>query len=222
MYINNNVINYKNVYSEEYNIISFNNNGKLEYLLVHEFDNNLGHNYLVIGKFTQNIQNIKVDGVIYKNTIKRVIEKYKYNYKELLKNNTYKYYEVAFLKNILFTKEGYDLITHKFLFTNNEIIRTIKIEQNNVDGINYYTNKYYSLEDEQNDSFKEFDYYEKFYTLRKEEYENLEINNIFNYVKANYYKIKNIVLLEEFEMDILKIILEAIEKIDNKVKCLKK
>lgn len=188
-----NVVKYENVTNEAYNIITFNNKRNLEYMLVHDFDNEFGKNYLVIGKFTKDITTISKDGAVYREIIKKVISKYKDDKQELFKCNSDKYYEATIIQNFLFTKEGYDLVTHKFLFTNGEILRTIKIDQQDFDNTKYYANAYHYVNSNVDDVFMPFDYYEKYYTLRQEEFQNLDINNIFAYTRANFAKIKNVI-----------------------------
>lgn len=188
------IVNYNNIRNEQFNIVNFNNNGNLEYLLVHSFENDLENDYFVIGKFNGDVASILKDGNVYKEVIKKIILKYKSERESILENNSDKYYEISLIHNFLFTKEGYDLVTHKFLFTNNEIIKTVEIEQQNINNVKYFKNNYYSLECDV-ESFQLFDIYEKYYTLRKEEFERISLDNIFAYVRSNLKKVSNLVFL---------------------------
>ena len=136
------IVNYNNIRNEQFNIVNFNNNGNLEYLLVHSFENDLGNDYFVIGKFNGDVASILKDGNVYKEVIKKIILKYKSERENILENNSDKYYEISLIHNFLFTKEGYDLVTHKFLFTNNEVIKTVEIEQQNINNVKYFKNNY--------------------------------------------------------------------------------
>lgn len=188
------IVKYENIRNEQFNIVNFNNNGKLEYLLVHSFENDLGNDYFVIGKFNGDVASILKDGNVYKEVIKKIILKYKSERENILENNSDKYYEISLIHNFLFTKEGYDLVTHKFLFTNNEVIKTVEIEQQNINNVKYFKNNYYSIDNIKN-VFEQFDVFEKYYTLRKEEFEKISLDNIFSYVRSNLKKVTNLVFL---------------------------
>ena len=188
------IVKYDNIKNEQFNIINFNNNGNLECLLVHSFQNELTNDYLVVGKFNGDVASILKDGNVYKEIFKKVVLKYKNERESIFVDNSDKYYEIALINNFLFTKEGYDLVTHKFLFTDNEIIKTVEIEQQNINNIQYFKNNYYFLENSKY-CFQLFDIYEKYYTLRKEEFERISLNNIFSYVSSNLKKVSNLVLL---------------------------
>lgn len=224
---NGKVVKYDNVKNENFSIFNFNNNGKMEYMLIHDFDTEYGKDYLVIGKFVGDMTDISKNAAVYKEIIKSVITKYKDNKEEIIKYNGDKYYEANIIQNFLFTKEGYDLISHKFLFTNGEILKTIVVEQQEYNGQMYYSNEYHSISDDKKEDFMPFDYYEKYYTLRQEEFQNLDINNIFAYTRANFYKIKNVMAASEVlhssfreikgsinDLEALNIMVEAIEAIN--------
>ena len=187
-------VKYENVKNEKFSIINFNNKGNLEYLLVHSFENEVGNDYFVIGKFNGDVASILKDGNVYKEVIKKIILKYKSERESILEDNSNKYYEISLIHNFLFTKEGYDLVTHKFLFTNNEVIKTVEIEQQNINNVKYFKNNYYSIDNIKN-VFEQFDVFEKYYTLRKEEFEKISLDNIFSYVRSNLKKLTNLVFL---------------------------
>lgn len=185
----NNKVKYENVFNEEYKIINFNQNQNVEYLLVHDFVNDAGPQYIVVGKFIGVATEIKKNSVMTNYLIKNITEEYKNQekFRNIMICNNYE--QLSFLHNFLFTKEGYDLVTHKFLFTNGDISRTIKIEQIRP----YYGNQYSPIIEENNNLFFEFDFLENNHWLNEDEFANLPLNNIIAYVNSNFIKVKNII-----------------------------
>lgn len=217
---NDNIIKYENVKNEDYKIISFNKSGNPEYFFVHDFENEQGHDYLVVGKYIGKISDLVKRGTVIQATTSVVTNLYKDDPNGLRKYNRY---DAANFSDVLFTKEGYDLVTHKFLFTDGNIIRTVKIDQNDYRNTTYYGNKYSSVSTENDELFKPFSYYETKYMFRQEEHENLSFNNFMDYTYANLKKVKSIISSSELrdrvdqltisanEIETMTILVEAID-----------
>ena len=192
---NNKIIKYENVRNENYRMINFHKNGTIEHMLVHEFETDNGKDYLVVGKSTASIPNIVKEGTGWSNIIAKVVSIYQNNSEMVLNSNETTYYDVANIPNFYLTKEGYDLITHKFLFTNNEIIRTVSVDRQQRGNEMCYMNEYKLLDGSEIEYFRTFDFYEKVYTLRDYEFQNLDIANLSSYVSANFNKCKKVIAL---------------------------
>lgn len=193
--MNDNVIKYENIRNENYQMINFHKNGTIEHMLVHEFETDKGKDYLVVGKSTASIPNIVKEGTGWSNIIARVVSMYKNNPEIVLNSNETTYYDVANIPNFYLTKEGYDLITHKFLFTNNEIIRTVSVDRQQRGNAMCFMNEYKLLDGSEIEYFRTFDFYEKVYTLRDYEFQNLSITNLSSYISANFNKCKKVIAL---------------------------
>ncbi len=193
--MNDNIIKYENIRNENYQMINFHKNGTLEHMLVHKFETDKGKDYLVVGKSTASIPNIVKEGTGWSNIIARVVSMYKDNSEMVLNSNETTYYDVANIPNFYLTKEGYDLITHKFLFTNNEIIRTVSVDRQQRGNELCFMNEYKLLDGSEIEYFRTFDFYEKVYTLRDYEFQNLSITNLSSYISANFNKCKKVIAL---------------------------
>lgn len=193
--MNDNIIKYENVRNENYQMINFHKNGTIEHLLVHEFETDNGKDYLVVGKSTASIPEIVKEGTGWSNIVARAVSVYKNSPENVLKNNESTYYEVGNIPNFYFTKEGYDLVTHKYSFTNNEIIRTVSVDRQQRGNEMCYMNEYRFLDGNEFEYFRTFDFYEKIYTLRDYEFQNLSIANISAYISANFDKCKRVIAL---------------------------
>lgn len=181
---NDRIIKYENVRNEKYQIVNFHKNGTIEHLLINEFETAAGKDYIVVGKLTSSIPAITKEGTGWTQIVDNVVSRYKTQADSLRKKNDDSYSEVANIPNFFLTKEGYDLITHKFLFTNKEIIRTVCADQK---GYNCFDNEF--------ENFRSLDFYEKVYTLRDYEFQNLDISNLMEYTNANFNKCKRVIEL---------------------------
>lgn len=183
--MNDNIIKYENVKNESYHMINFHKNNDIEILLVHEFETDKGKDYIVVGKSEAGLPNATKEGATWCNLISEVVSMYKTD-STVLENNVDTYQKVENIPYFYFTKEGYDLITHRFLYTNNEIIRTVGLVS--AGGLSY--KDYQVLKYNAGYEFMVFNDYEEQYILRSEELDNMNFFNMILFIKANLNKVK--------------------------------
>lgn len=182
---NNEIIKYENVKNEHYYMINLHRNNDIEILLINEFETDKGNDYIVVGKSTAGIANKNKEEATWCNLISEAVSAYKTD-STVLDNNEDTYKKVANIPYFYPTKEGYDLITHKFLNTNNEIIRTVGLVKSGDSSYKDYTVLKYNNEY----AFMSFDDYDKIYLLHPEEFEKMNLQNMVSFVRANLNKVK--------------------------------
>lgn len=183
----NRVIKYENVRNESYQMINLSKNGVLETLLVHEFETDRGKDYLVVGQSKAGIHNINKEGIGWCNIISNVVSAYKNSPKTVLESNESTYYNVANIPNFYFTEEGFDLVSHKYVFTK-DIIRTVYLDKN----VNSVYNNYGSFDGNPDTKFMSFEYLEKNYTIKLEEYSKFDLETFVKYARANFIHLRNV------------------------------
>lgn len=193
---NDKIIKYENVRNENYQMINLHKNNDIEILLVHEFETDKGKDYIVVGKSIAGIAETNKEGATWCNIISEVVSAYK-NDTDVLENNFDTYQKVENIPYFFLTKEGYDLITHRFLYTNNEIIRTIGL----VSAGNLAYKDYQILKYDSKYAFMSFNDYENSYILRPEEFENMNFFNMISFVKANLNKVKEFISSNDIYSD---------------------
>lgn len=196
------VIKYENVRNENYKLVSFNKNGTIEHLLIHEFETDRGRDYLVVGKSMAGISSINKEGATWCNLVSEVVSIYKTD-STTLENNDETYQKVENIPYFYFTKEGYDLITHRFLYTNNTINKTIGL----VSAGNMAYKDYQVLKYNSEYAFISFNDYESRYILRPEELENIDFGNMMIFIKANLNKVKKYIDFDNKYSDYVRTIL---------------
>ncbi len=186
--MDNDIIKYENVRNEKYYTINLNKNNNIEILLVHEFETDKGKDYIVVGQLKVGISDVNKEGATWCNIISEAVSAYK-NDSSVLENNEDTYQNVFNIPHFYLTKEGYDLITHKFLNTNNEIIRTVGL----VTAGNLSYKDYTVLKHGNEYAFMGFDDYDKLYIMRPEELENMAFQDMVSFVKINLNKVKRFI-----------------------------
>lgn len=184
-------LKYINISEEDINQVCFNSGGCKEFVIVHEFTKNDVRDYVVLGKL-KDMPNV-LSGVEYVEwlvNIRKLIKNYKtrdtpnnFNFDKFLKSNI--------TSNILFTKEGYDLITNKFKYLNNELDRTVKFKTSCREGRLLYEPPA-DANVLSNRNFHGIEYLQNHYFFTKEQVKKIERINFIKYVKANFNKINNI------------------------------
>lgn len=183
--MDNRIIKYENVRNEKYYMINLHRNNDIDILLIHEFETDKGNDYIVVGESKAGITNVTRESATWCNLISEAVSAYKTD-TTVLDNNEDTYKKVANIPRFYPTKEGYDLITHKFLNTNNEIIRTVGLVKSGDSSYKDYTVLKYNNEY----AFMSFDDYDKIYLLHPEEFEKMNLQNMVSFVKANLNKVK--------------------------------
>lgn len=189
---NDEIIKYENVRNENYQMINLHRNNDIEILLVHEFETDKGKDYIVVGKSTAGIANTTKEGATWCNLISEVVSTYK-NIGTVSVDNEKIYNKVENIPNFYFTKEGYDLITNRHSYTNNEIIRTVGLVSAGNSSYKDYTILKYGIEY----AFMLFDDLEKIYILRPEDLKKMNFLNIMSFVGANLNKVKKFIYFND-------------------------
>ncbi len=114
--------------------------------------------------------------------------------------------------NVIFTKEGYDLITNKFLYTNNELERTVHlkiIKKNN----RLYYEKNNDINSLSNLYFYNINELDARYFFTKTQLNKLNTDDFIKYVSNNVNKINKIALYDKNFAHTLQYINKPEEKI---------
>jgi hypothetical protein len=193
-----NIIQYQNVTKENFALLNFFMDGKEELLLVHEFMANDKKDYAVIGKIVgdrSKVSRIKI--LQWVSIIQDLVTNYKTNKKQEQIGYQYSYYKLL-LNNITasvkFTQEGYDLITNKFLFTDNKMERTVNINRQVIkDGL-IFDNKYNLINEKnrinQQTAFCDIKYYDENYFFTPSEKSHLGMDQALAYIRHNPEKLR--------------------------------
>lgn len=197
--MDNRIIKYENVRNEKYYMINLHRNNDIDILLIHEFETDKGNDYIVVGESKAGITNVTRESATWCNLISETVSAYKTS--AILDNNEDTYQKVVNIPSFYLTKEGYDLVTHKFLFTNNEIIRTVGL----VTAGNSSYKDYEVLKYDNKYAFMSFDDYDKIYILRPEELENMSIQSMVLLVKNNLNKVKRFISFNNNYSDYVRI-----------------
>ncbi|MDD3392427.1 MAG: hypothetical protein PHE54_02700 [Bacilli bacterium] len=94
----------------------------------------------------------------------------------------------SFYRDVLFTKEGYDLITGRFSYSNGMLDRTIIISESQ----KYGNNRYESLCDNGDNCFFNYDDLEQKRPLTKEEHDNMNEKALYNFYNFNFHQFEKI------------------------------
>lgn len=199
MQSNNTIINYNNV-EEEKNTIYLQKNGDI-YFLVYEYTNGINKDNIIIAKFSvKPHSNWKDSYIALAAQLKSLIENYKLKLDIFKKRKIYDIKMNAILPygssdnnvvtNLLFSKEGFDLITNKFMFTDGLIERTIFFDNNSDD---------YDIliKDDQLELFKPIKEFYFNYYLTDDELSRLTLDQILNYVDYNKTRLENIIITSD-------------------------
>lgn len=167
--------------------------GEQEELLLHCFQKDAKPDYLIIGKFAQNRRpNLKsVQDIEWFRLIKALIQNksLQTNYDSYLKAisalTTY-----SMTNSILFTQEGYDLLTGKFLFTKDgKIQRTVQLDCITQGESLLFGNKYYSVNHDNKvktaNLFDSFQKYQDEYFMNNSDLENMNAETAQAYAIMN-------------------------------------
>lgn len=164
--------------------------------IIYEFIKNDVKDYIVIGKLLKEyIGDRKIRYIDWVALTNRLIknQNLKDDKRTILRNFEYhKFLDHDVTKTILFTKEGYDLITNKFLYTNSEIERTVdfNVIYSNDGEIRYdvkpFLDKYLQKEDI---FFKPIEELENNYFLSDSQLKSMSEDNFLRYIKDNQGKL---------------------------------
>lgn len=193
------LIEFKNTTNEDIRILHYLDGSLKELLLVFEYDKNNTKDYILLGKVSGKSSNVTGSNLIeWLVTTRKLINKYK-NYKEIKTENSYEFEKFLNLKltnDMLFTREGYDLITNKFIYTNFEINRTVEMKINHRDNKIFYEPAW--LRDN-NDKFNKENFFdiidlEDNYYFTDFELKNISLNKFIKYMVVNSEKISKLLI----------------------------
>lgn len=194
------VIKYENVKDENFSIPVFRNEKRREILVIHQFVNDEKKDYIVIGRFDAEKLKFSIERVkSWLNIIRSLVTNYKSNCKYRKDDYDILLYKLScaeLTQNFEFTQEGYDLITNKFMFTDNVIERTIHIDNYDHNNELVFDNKYEYLVNKDS-AFNNLTYYENNYLFTEKEKARLTLDQILEYTKYNYEKMKKVLANSE-------------------------
>ena len=101
----------------------------------------------------------------------------------IFNNNT----NIDIVNKIMFTQEGFDLITNKFLFTDGLIERTLIFD----DSFNHYDDL---VKEENFNYFKSIEEYYYNYFLTDDEIKKLSLEQMLDYVDYNKSRLENVII----------------------------
>lgn len=205
-------VNYRNISNEDIAQVCFVQGDHKEIVIMHEFVKNNKKDYVVLGKLKD--EQSTLSGMEYVDWLviaRKLITNYKF--KSLPNNFEYeKFLKHNIISNILFTREGYDLITNKFIYTNNLIDRSIIVKTScKPDRILYESPVDGSILS--NENFFDIKYLDKNYFFTKRQINRMEKRNFVKYIKNNLKKINNIASIDSNFCRIVKTIKKPEEKI---------
>lgn len=195
------IINYDNVDESKSRIRLQKINGI--YFIIYEFQKFLftkdeSTHHVVIGKFlAKENSDWKQNYLVLEEKIMSLINNYMlpcnlfkkrkfYNMKMkslIFNNNT----NIDIVNKVMFTQEGFDLITNKFLFTEGLIERTLIFD----DSFNHYDDL---VKEENFNYFKEIEEYYYNYFLTDNEIKKLSLEQILDYVDYNKSRLENVII----------------------------
>lgn len=170
------------------------------YSIIHRFKNNGEYEYAVIGKvFAESLVESLRD---YKEFIMMLSNLFRTNNKRSRNELLSELKLTKFFKQVLFTQEGYDLITGKHLYTNGEIQKTIMPRTSIEEGTIVFDSTYEEVKESKvtgmiNESgvpteiklFDTFDKYDENYFVNQKDFMKMETKEAASFVSDNYSKI---------------------------------
>lgn len=195
----NNFIDYNNV-DEEKSTIYLQKNGDI-YFLVYEYTNGINKDNIIIAKFSIKHHTDWKDSYIALATqLKSLIENYKLKFDIFKKRKIYDIKmnailpygssDNSILNNLLFSKEGFELITNKFIFTDGLMERTVFFD-NSKDDYDIL------IKDNQLELFKPIKEFYFNYYLTDDELSRLTLEQILNYVDYNKTRLENVIITSD-------------------------
>lgn len=184
------VIKYNNISKEDFNYVVTNFNNKYKAFIIHKFLRNSERDYIVIGKIKEDKLTVLDDNQFCNWML--MCNDISMNYKKPLVNkegifNYFLFHDIS--EQVLFTLEGYDLLTNKFKYTNFIINRTVSMGIIKSDGEFLY-NRFSNCN--KNVNFFDLNYLHDNYLFTKEELNRLSKVNFLYYLRENLFKINNL------------------------------
>ncbi len=176
---------YKNHENYDVNGYKYNHQNEKGIIIVYEFTINSEEKEIVLGKYNGNAP-YELSGITYVQWLVSVLNLIN---EDKLSSSVKKYYYNQFINNkftklIEFTKEGYDLITNKYKYLDDELLLSVTINKPiklRIANINKLDKQ----------CFYKYDYLDKYYFFNKEEINKIDDKKLIDYIKSNLKKVNN-------------------------------